>query len=141
MNKEIRVCINLLFSFVAVCLLYIGTEIGWVQRILNADKTYLVYVITSIFAVCNIAMLFDKLVLVRQLCGVMITLGLIGTALGIFIALENIEPSKFSDINYASEMASYLLSGTGTALSTTIVGAVGFLWVELQRITLGDREI
>lgn len=57
------------------------------------------------------------------------TLGFVGTVVGLVIALAGVDPSRAGDLSAVKAMAASLVAGMGTAFHTTLVGALGALWL------------
>lgn len=68
--------------------------------------------------------LSERIVEVRHIATNLVILGLIGTVLGILLALTGIDPSTASDTNAISGMVATLVAGFRVAFYTTLVGSV-----------------
>jgi len=66
---------------------------------------------------------------VRYLAGLLVLLGLVGTVLGLKIAFDNASITATGDLDAAAEMFSTVMGGVGLALSTTLLGVVGNIWL------------
>ena len=73
--------------------------------------------------------MFSRISFVKWIANSLTLLGLIGTVVGFIIALSGINPTLVSDISFVGRLISYLIVGLGTALYTTLVGGVLFLWL------------
>lgn len=66
--------------------------------------------------------------------------GLFGTVVGIILAFSDLDPGRLSDISYAKDIGTALLSGVSVALYTTLVGAVSFMWLNATVHFWGHRS-
>lgn len=64
-----------------------------------------------------------------QLAEILTGLGLLGTVVGFVMALSHVDPGTASDVGRVAGMISGMVEGMGTALYTTIAGALGSLWL------------
>ncbi len=64
--------------------------------------------------------------------------GLIGTLIGIILAFGSIDPSQLANVEYAREIGSALLLGSSVALYTSLVGAVGYVWLAASQHFWGE---
>jgi hypothetical protein len=112
---------------------------GWVSLVLNTDKTFMTQLIIAVFLVGLILGLFKRWDDVFWVSNSCLFLGLIGTVLGFIIAFSGIDPSAVGDIEAIKPMVTILMLGMGTALYTTLVGAIGSLWLQLN-LQLFDRD-
>ena len=67
----------------------------------------------------------------------LVFLGLLGTVVGFIIALSGVDPATAGETSAITPMVAKLISGMGTALHTTLVGAIGYLWLELNQKLAG----
>lgn len=58
----------------------------------------------------------------------LVTLGLIGTAIGILIAISGVDFTQISTVAGVEAMSGTLISGMKTAIYTTIVGSFAWIW-------------
>lgn len=73
--------------------------------------------------------MFARISVVKWLANALVLMGLIGTVIGFIIALSGVVPESAGDISVIGKMVAILISGMGTALYTTLVGAVTNLWL------------
>lgn len=71
----------------------------------------------------------NRIATVRHIANSLVFLGLIGTVLGFIIALSGVKPELASDVGAVAPMVSTLVEGMAVALYTTLMGAVGNLWL------------
>lgn len=69
---------------------------------------------------------------VEWISGALVFLGLIGTVIGFVIAFSGVDPEQAKDIDAVTPMVAALIAGMATALFTTLVGAIGYLWLSLN---------
>ncbi len=142
---------------VALALLAAAWLQGWVGLIAAADSTHLVAVIAATF-VAGLALcarrivrtsrelndaapvpeaavpalrlrLAARIAAVRHIANSLVLLGLIGTVVGVMVALDGIDPDTVGDTGAIGAMVSTLPAGMAIALHTTLVGAVLNVWL------------
>ena len=118
-----------LYHMVGLSFLFPLWKSGWIEKIWEGDSTKLSVIIGTFLLFGMGLSLFKKWRHVGMLREMLLFLGLIGTVLGVIVAFSGVEPGKLDDIDYVKEMGTVLLSGMGTALYTTLVGAIGFVWL------------
>jgi hypothetical protein len=69
----------------------------------------------------------------------LVGLGLLGTVVGFIIAMHGVSAADAADVSAIAPMVGSLLSGMGTALSTTLVGSIAAEWVVLNRQFIAAR--
>lgn len=74
----------------------------------------------------------QRLAWVRYMANLQVLLGLLGTVWGAWIALQGIDPSTAGDVSAITPMVATLVSGLGLAVTTTLVGGVGNIWLALN---------
>lgn len=74
----------------------------------------------------------QRLSWVRYLGGIQVMLGLFGTVIGFWMALLGVDPNAISDVSMISRIVATLISGLGLAITTTIVGTAGNIWIMLN---------
>lgn len=67
--------------------------------------------------------------IIPTIANAMIMLGIVGTVIGLIIALQGINPSTISDANAIANVLGNLLHGISIKLSTTLFGILGNLWL------------
>ena len=139
-GKEPFVIVNVCLAAFFSVLMGIASHLGWVQYVFNQDISNLSYLIVVFFVVAQVATWMRNYDLADQLGNMMIFTGLIGTVLGFMISFGNLDISRVAEAQYAQEMAGNLIYGIGTALSTTLLGSIGYLWLRLNHIALGIRK-
>ena len=85
--------------------------------------------------------LSQRVVVVRQVAGSLVLLGLIGTVIGFIIALSGVEPDQAADVKAITPMISTLISGMSTALYTTLVGSVLNVWLMINYHVLAGGTV
>lgn len=76
--------------------------------------------------------IFNSTIILKFLSGVPVGLGLIGTVLGFIIMMNAIPASGATSATMAAVLISAMAKGLGTALYTTLVGAISSLWLMLN---------
>jgi len=70
----------------------------------------------------------NRLMFYRLAGPILVTLGLLGTILGVIMAFSGIGPDIINDVAKSSKAIQILLSGLGTAFTTTMWGMIFMLW-------------
>lgn len=106
---------------------------GWVTEIYNGDSSRLSVMIAALF-VYGMVMCFipGPKNTVKWVASALVKLGLLGTVLGFIQALSGIRLDAVGDASTIGPMVAALISGLGTALYTTLVGAALNLWLSLN---------
>lgn len=107
----------------------VGFQAGLLQTVWDGDPTHLSAVIFAVFLAGLFSLAIDRQHFARFVERRLVLLGLIGTVIGFVIALSGVSPESAGDIDQVSGMVANLISGLGTAMYTTLVGAVGSLWL------------
>ena len=102
---------------------------GWVQLVLDGDRTYLSVVIFGVFLTGAVGLARGHRHFARHIQHSLVMLGLIGTVIGFVIALQSVDPAAAGDVDRISETVAQLISGLGVAMFTTLVGSIGALWL------------
>jgi len=132
----------LTLNVAGVALLIIAGLRGWHEEIWEADPSRLTIVIAVLF-VFGLVLLGMRLFLkrsrrtrdidtVRFISGTLVVLGLIGTVLGIIIALRGVDEKVVGDTASIGPMVAQLITGMGIAMYTTLVGASLSLWLNIN---------
>jgi hypothetical protein len=82
--------------------------------------------------------MFARISAVKWFANSLVLMGLIGTVVGFIIALSGVDPALVSDVTAIGRMVSFLISGMGTALYTTLVGGVLNLWLSANYQILAE---
>lgn len=85
--------------------------------------------------------LSQRVVIVRQVAGSLVLLGLIGTVIGFIIALSGVQAEQATDVKAITPMISTLISGMSTALYTTLVGSVLNVWLMVNYQVLAGGTV
>ncbi len=122
-------------------ILLVGAYFTGIHEIIwEADKSYLTSAIGVMFIYGMWAVWRDKWRTVDWIGEEMMTVGLVGTAVGIIIALAGVDPDIAGSHAATRDTIISLISGLSTALYTTLVGAVGYLWFSLQSHIFRDHK-
>jgi len=85
--------------------------------------------------------LSEKLFRVRSAANSLVVLGLMGTVIGMILAFQNVSEDSVSSVESLKPLVGFLLSGIGTALYTTLVGAIFSFWLERNIIILNRSGV
>lgn len=78
----------------------------------------------------HVARLKDRIAPLRWWAGTAAFAGLIGTVVGFLVALSGVNENSIADVNAVGGVVAHLIEGMHIALYTTLVGALGGLWLE-----------
>lgn len=104
----------------------------WLQSEILSDVTYLTHAIFLLTFVGIGCAALKRWRGVRFTCKVLVLLGLIGTVIGFRMALSGINPDSVSDVSVLSGLVATLVQGMGVALTTTLMGSIGALWLMIH---------
>ena len=76
--------------------------------------------------------LTDRIAGVRHIADSLIFMGLIGTVIGFIIALSGVDPEAMTEVENVTAMVSTLINGMSVAMYTTLVGAVLYVWLNIN---------
>ena len=76
--------------------------------------------------------LTDRIAGVRHIANSLIFMGLIGTVIGFIIALSGVDPEAMTEVENVTAMVSTLINGMSVAMYTTLVGAVLYVWLNIN---------
>lgn len=76
--------------------------------------------------------LTDRIAGVRHIANSLVFLGLIGTVIGFIIALSGVDPAAMTQVENVTAMVSTLINGMSVAMYTTLVGAVLYVWLNIN---------
>jgi biopolymer transport protein ExbB/TolQ len=68
--------------------------------------------------------------------GLLTLLGLIGTVIGIQMAVSGVDPAAAGDVSKVSQIVGTMMSGIGVALGTTLTGGILNIWAYLNYLLL-----
>ena len=157
--KHLFIARFMLFNLACFTALLVVAYYGYVGSLIENDVYYLSSVIAAIVAVGLfhsfyrawwLASVFDgrdaclsdpeefinkarsRIAVVRQFAHASVFCGLIGTVIGFIVALSGVDPERAGDVSAVSDMVAMLIQGMGIALTTTLVGSVGGLWLDVN---------
>lgn len=123
----------LLLLIVAIAILIASYFQGWLHLINDGDSTHIVWGEGILFGIGLVLACFQKWKDVNWIANALVNIGLIGTVVGFIIALSGVIPDAANDIEQLKPMLVTLLKGAGIALYTTLVGAIGSLYLKFMR--------
>lgn len=106
--------------------------LGYVGFVYSHDISRVSYLITVVFAFGMIAAFRRRVAVLERVEVWLVTLGLIGNVIGFIIALQNIDTGSLGSAEGVQKVAAALLAGMGVAFCSTLVGAVGALWISVN---------
>lgn len=71
----------------------------------------------------------------------MVTLGLIGTLVGFIYVFMSINLSEFGNYEAIGKIIGEVLIGMGIAIYTTLVGSIGFVWVDINSLIIKNAVV
>ena len=102
---------------------------GYWLSLWNGSKTPLIGSRTPALRKSIQIRLASKIAPVRQMAGILVILGLIGTVVGFIMATQALDMAAVGDTDRAAAMLGDLMAGMGVALYTTLCGAVASIWL------------
>lgn len=139
-------------NLLAFVLLLGAYYLGLLIPVFLADSTGIVYLISALvlFAIASSGTLSIKIQnnksseeeirFLQVLGSTAVMLGLIGTVIGIIIALQAVQVEAVGDATKVGIMVAGLAKGMGIALYTTLVGGIASLYIGFNHFLL-SREI
>ncbi|MGM4911414.1 hypothetical protein [Rhizobium sp. 768_B6_N1_8] len=116
-----------------------ATVMGYTQFVFTHDVSRISYVITALFAAGIAAVFFGRINHLARLEVWLVTLGLIGNVIGFIIALQEIDTGSLGSAEGVQRVAASLLAGMGVAFCSTLVGAIGALWISTVAWVVGEK--
>ena len=123
---------------------------GPVVDVFAADKSYISFAIMLMYLYVTVSYARDciaagkgKLIQpwrTRQVVDWMLSLGLIGTLVGMIMAFTQMDLDAVKNADGAFNLATVLVAGMGTAMSTTLVGAVSNLACRVSSFIIRGDE-
>ena len=126
MNKKF-----ILIQLTGLVLLSLGMLANIVLPVFASDTLYMTHGIAGLMLVGLYFAARNKWEDVARTSRFLVGLGLLGTVIGFRMALSGISPGSAGDVADIQPMVSALVAGMGTAISTTIVGLIGSLWLRM----------
>jgi hypothetical protein len=121
------------FSALNICgvaLFTAGWLAGWIPGLIASDKSYLTILILFGVALSLVFLSSGKDWAAWWVGDKLVTVGLIGTVVGMILGLSGVEAQLGAETNIVA--VRQVITGLLTAMSTTLFGLVGWLWVELN---------
>lgn len=118
-----------------------ATVMGYTQFVFTHDVSRISYGIAAVLAVGLLAVPFGKTAHLGRLEVWLVTLGLIGNVVGFILALQEIDTGSLGSADGVQKVAASLLAGMGVAFCSTLVGAIGALWVSTVAWVVGEKEV
>ncbi len=129
-----------LFTIGLLFVLAVTWANGNLVQIYEADPTRICVLLAAMFVGGVGAVWLDRWRAVNWLAEEMLTLGLIGTVVGLIMAFSGLDPSTSASVTGAKAMVETLVAGMGVALYTTLVGAVGYLTLSGFTFLFGETN-
>lgn len=141
---------------------------GWVMPVLDGDSTRLVYVMIALFVVFQVSLFIragkisallnktkrkaplpaingvkflEKMAHLDEISDWLVTLGLLGTVIGMSIALFGVDQNSLGSPEGVKAVVTGLIGGMQVALYTTIVGGVLGFWCSINRRILRTAAV
>jgi hypothetical protein len=113
---------------------------GYVSFVFTHDVSNISYVISAVLAASLAAVFLGRTAHLYRTEVWLVTLGLIGNVVGFLIALQDIDTGSLGSPDGVQKVAAGLLAGMGVAFCSTLVGAVGALWLSTVGWVVGAKE-
>lgn len=127
---SLRLAHWIIANTVGIILLTVASFKGLIGPLVFGDPTYLTPTIMAL-ALVAVALVPKRPDWAGWLADQLVQLGLIGTVIGFIMAIGALDPAAIMDSAKAAPMIAGMMAGMSTALYTTLVGSVGWLWTEL----------
>lgn len=114
---------------------------GYVGFVFTHDVSNISYIIAGLLAAALIAVFSGRTTHLHRTEVWLVTLGLIGNVVGFIIALQDIDTGSLATPEGVQRVAASLLAGMGVAFCSTLVGAIGALWVSTVAWVVGVKEV
>jgi uncharacterized membrane protein YuzA (DUF378 family) len=158
----------IIVNAIATVLLGVAYYKGWVAIVLEGDSTNLVYAMVGLFAVfmlslatkaakvsahlnrtkthpsgpkVNATKFLEKMAHLDDIPNWLVTLGLLGTVIGIMISISAIDKDAMLTADGVRASVAQLMNGMQVAFCTTIVGGVLALWCDINRRMLKTAAV
>lgn len=110
---------------------------GYVQFVFSHDISHLSYVISVILVMALAAALSGRYSHLESVKEWLVTMGLIGNVVGFIIMLQGIDVNGLGTAEGVRAIGANMLSGMGVAFCSTLVGAIGAIWVSVIAWVVG----
>lgn len=111
------------------------------QLLLEADSTYLTFLILGIAIVTSVSMYFKQTDVHWFASDAVLSIGMVGTLFGFLMVLgQSFSEIDTSSVESMTQAISTLATGMSTALVTSLVGLVASLWLKLQLVILEESN-
>lgn len=121
-----------LLNILGVALFMASWVVGWIPKIIIADKSGLTIAIVVLTAVSVGCVAAEKNKLSIWIGAHLTLIGLIGTVVGFMMSTDGIDLT--GGLERSVEEAGSILGGIATAFGTTLFGLVGYVWVKLNHL-------
>lgn len=112
---------------------------GLAGMLLEADATYLTFLIIGISLLTSFSMYFKQTDVHWFISDAVLSIGMVGTLFGFLLVLgQSFSDIDTSDMDSMTNAIGTLASGMSTALVTSLVGLISSLWLKLQLVVLGE---
>ena len=107
------------------------------QLLLEADSTYLTFLILGIAVVTSVSMYFKQTDVHWFASDAVLSIGMLGTLFGFLMVLgQSFSEIDTSSVESMTQAISTLATGMSTALVTSLVGLISSIWLKLQLVIL-----
>lgn len=114
---------------------------GYTQFVFTHDVSRISYGIAAVVLAALVAVFFGRTSHLVRTEVWLVTLGLIGNVVGFIIALQHIDTGSLGSPEGVQRVAASLLAGMGVAFCSTLVGAIGALWISTVAWVVGEKEV
>jgi hypothetical protein len=121
-----------ILNFAGACFVAWAWAMGYVGFVYSHDVSRISYFITVVFALGMVAAFRGRVATLERIEVWLVTLGLIGNVVGFILALQHIDTGALGSAEDVQRIAASLLAGMGVAFCSTLVGAVGALWISVN---------
>lgn len=129
-----------IINTIFLSILFFFYRIEYVKIAWENDISYIIPAILVTF-VLGLFFTFKNSNIASWCNSALLTLGLMGTILGLYTIFGSINPNEIGDVNAVSKVVATLVAGTGQAFWTTLTGAFFSLWLSINMVVFSNEEI
>lgn len=115
-------------------------RVGYINIAWENDISYIVPSILIVFVI-GLFFTFKNYNIADWCNSALLTLGLMGTILGLYTIFGSIKPDEVGDVNAVSKVIGILITGTGQAFWTTLTGAFFSLWLSVNMVVFKPKGL
>lgn len=149
----------IIVNLIGAVALALAWQRGWITAVIDGDSTGIVYVMAGLFTLFMVSLFIragkvskylnilkrdgtprhvnktkflEKMAHLEDISEWLVTMGLLGTVIGISIALFGVDSGSLGSAEGVKKVVAGLISGMQVALYTTIAGSILGLWASIN---------